>query len=311
MTAVRSRQVRRFRRYGVGVAGACLVVGAGVALPGAGAAGFAGTFKSLAAADGVRATLIMPGVTVTKSLVDIGAPSAQATLNSLGESRAFASIPYPGDTAVTAPGTVAGATTGDVNLPNYPLYAFSDHPARPEHEVGDGPLAMRAASNQTSSAGEASAGLRSPGIGELALSRASASITSTDQAVTAAALTEITSFAVGPLEIGQVVSDAQASFDRAGELTRRADTRIVGVAVAGTPVQVTPAGVGAGGEPTPPPDLAPLNEALAPAGISVEFVPAHETDTGVVAPAVRVSQDLDSGSRLVYVLGSATASVEG
>jgi hypothetical protein len=170
---------------------------------------------------------------------------------------------------------------------------------------------MRAESDETSSSGSASAGLRSEGIGELGLSRAAASIASEGEAVTAKAATEISSFSVGPLEIAQVVSNAEAVFDQTGKLTRKADTRIIGASVAGSPFQLSPAGFTAGAAPAPPPDLKPLNEALKPAGFTIEIVPATETDTGVVAPAVRISQDLQQGSRLVYQLGSATVSVEG
>jgi hypothetical protein len=293
------------------VAAASLAAAAFVGLPSAGASGFNGSFRSAAAADGIRTTLIAPGVTVVKSLVDVGSTSTQATLNNLGESRSFASIPYPGDLVIVGPGTVAGATNGQINLPNYPLYAWTDCPNQKDHVVGDGPMEMRAKCTDLSSSAIATAGVRTDGIGSLGLSRTSSAILSEGEAVTAEATAEISSFTIGPLEIAQVVSVAEAVFDSSGKLERTADTRIVGVSVAGTPIQLSPAGVNAAGSASPPPDLKPLNETLKPAGFHVELVPVQQTDTGVVAPAVRITQQLQEGTQIIYQLGSAAASVEG
>ena len=140
-----------WRRLGLSVAGALLVAGpvAASVRPAAGEGRFSGTFSALAAADGVRVTLFQPGVTLTKTLVDLGGPAAQAALNSLGESRAFASFPYPGDTAVAAPGLLRGA--GNIPAPAYPLYVASDNPAVPRQEAGDGPYALRAESTDSAS----------------------------------------------------------------------------------------------------------------------------------------------------------------
>ena len=300
----------RSRRL-LGVAAVSVVAAVVVALPSAGASGFDGSFNAEASAEGTRTTLIVPGVTVVKALVDAGSTSTQATLNNLGESRAFASIPYPGELAIVGPGTVAGATNGQINVPNYPLYAWSDHPARPGQEVGDGPYEMRAESDELSSSAQANAGLRSEDVGQAGSSRTASSITSEGEAVTATATSETSGFKVGPLEIGQVVSVAETVLDSGGTLKRKADTKVAGVSVAGNPVELTPAGVNAGGNASPPPDFKALNEAVKPAGLRVEVVPATETETGVVAPAVRVTQQLQEGSEIVYQLGSAAAFVSG
>jgi hypothetical protein len=196
-------------------------------------------------------------------------------------------------------------------VPNYPLYAWSDHPARPGQEVGDGPYEMRAESDELSSSARASAGLRSEDVGQAGSSRTASSITSEGEAVTATATSETSAFKIGPLEIGQVVSVAQTVLDSGGTLKRKADTKVAGASVAGNPVELTPAGVNAGGNASPPPDLQALNEAVKPAGLRVELVPATETESGVVAPAVRVTQQLQEGSEIVYQLGSAAAFVSG
>ena len=80
------------------VAAALAVAGgaAGTASAEAGAAGFAGSYFASAVADGVRLTFIAPSASLSDTAADVGGPSAQATLDSLGTSRAFGSFPYSG-----------------------------------------------------------------------------------------------------------------------------------------------------------------------------------------------------------------------
>src|SRR2546429_627959 len=66
--------------------------------------------------------------------VDRGARVAQAALDSL-VGRAFASAPYPGDTAVRYPGYVALATGSAP--PGYPLFVEAKHPQSPENAFAD------------------------------------------------------------------------------------------------------------------------------------------------------------------------------
>src|SRR6185295_14860787 len=83
--------------------------------------------------------------------------TAQAVLDSLGASQAFAGAPYPGDFAVNFPNTANGLTSA--GLPDYPFYASSSHPAAPESERRVGLNALSARSGKDSSVGEAQTGL--------------------------------------------------------------------------------------------------------------------------------------------------------
>ena len=74
----------------------------------------AGSFQAAAIAEGVRYTVTVPGAPLSDQIADAGGPVAQASLDSLGTSRGFASLPYPGDTATGLPGLVAGFTGGMV-----------------------------------------------------------------------------------------------------------------------------------------------------------------------------------------------------
>jgi hypothetical protein len=299
------------RRLGLPAVGALLVLGplAASIRPAAGEGRFSGTFSALAAADGVRVTLFQPGVTLTKTLVDLGGPAAQATVNSLGESRAFASFPYPGDTAVAAPGLLRGA--GNIPAPAYPLYVASDNPAVPKQEAGDGPYALRAESTDSTSKALSNVGVRIEGLGDLGFSRSDSSAVSSGEGVTAHARTETSAFSVGPLRIGHVLSVADTVLGQDGLLSRKADTTVVGAMVGNAPVEITPGGIAVAGTAGPAPDTSAVNTALQGAGITVEVLPKAETASGVTAPALRITSQDKSGSAVTYVLGRASASVEG
>ena len=305
----RAGRVRRAHVVAIILATFVIVGSAGLLIPTAGAAVFDGAFKALAAADGFRVTVVMPGVTVTKTPVDLGGPSTQAATTSLGENKGFASFPYPGDTAVTAPGIVRGA--GGVPAPDYPLYVSSYHPAVPKQEVGSGPYLIRSESNDSSSTAVASIGLEAQGAGAAGLAKSQASTVASAENVVAKAGSDLTGLAVGPLRLGQVLSTAEVKLGSDGKLTRTADTRVLGAMVGDTPVQVTPDGVTLGPSPVPRPDTAAVNAALTQAGVTVEVLPRAETKTGVVAPTVRIAQQDQSGRSITYVLGAASAFVEG
>ncbi|HVW32106.1 MAG TPA: hypothetical protein VHL53_06170, partial [Acidimicrobiia bacterium] len=280
----------RWRRLALASVGAVALLGPVAAWPVRPAAGegrFSGTFSAVAAADAVRVTLVQPGVTLTKTLVDLGGPSAQSSVNSLGESRAFASYPYPGDTVIATPGLLRGA--GNIPAPAYPLYAASDYPAVPEDEAGDGPYALRAQSSDATSESTATVGLRIDGLGDLGLSRSESRAVAAADGVRAHARTETSAFSVGPLRIGHVLSTADTVLGRDGQLTRRAETVITGAMVGNAPVESTAGGLSVAGAAGPAADFSALNTALAGAGITVEVLPKSETASGVTSPALQVT----------------------
>jgi hypothetical protein len=274
----------------------------------AGAAEFAGSYFASANADGVRLTFIAPAASLSDTAADVAGPSAQATMDSIGTSRAFASFPYPGETAVTSTGLVR--TLSGAPVPDYPLYANSDHPIVPSQQVGSGVFALRAESAARRSASTASVGLAVEGAGTLGLVRSTASTDATGEAVISEAQSVIEALSIGPLRLGHVVSTARVSLGPDGQLTRQSSTDVVGATVAGVDIAITPDGVKAGDAAAPLP-AAPVGDALAGAGITVELVKAQDLPTGVAAPAVRITQEQKSGTKLIYLLGAATATAGG
>jgi hypothetical protein len=274
----------------------------------AGAAEFVGSYFAAANADGVRLMLIAPAASLSDTAADVAGPSAQATMDSIGTSRAFASFPYPGETVVTSTGLVR--TLSGAPVPDYPLYANSDHPLVPSQQIGSGVFALRADSAERRSAATASVGLAVEGAGTLGLVRSTASTDATGDAVISEAQSVIESLSIGPLRLGHVVSTARVSLGPDGQLTRQSSTDVVGATVAGVDVAITPDGLKAGDAAAPLP-AAPVGDALAGAGITVELVKAQELPAGVAAPAVRITQQQESGTKLIYLLGAATATAGG
>lgn len=274
-----------------------------------GADGFAGTFGAVASADAVRVTWIVPHAPASDTVLDFGGPSAQAALDSIGGSQAFASFPYPGENAVTAPALIAGASGGQINLPSYPFFVGSSYPVAPKAESGSGPYSIKAESTDTSSTSSASVGVDSNGQAALGLAKSQASTVATPEAVTSEASSLVTGFAVGPLKIGQVISTAKVVFS-GGTVTRDADTKVNGAMVGETPVSFTAKGLVVGSSPVPV-DPKPIVDALAAAKIGVEFMPRQDTETGVVAPTIRVTQRDDAGQSITYVLGRTSAFAQG
>jgi hypothetical protein len=292
------------------IAAAALAVTGGAArTAGAEAAGFVGSYFASAIADGVRLTFIAPSASLSDTAADVGGPSAQASLDSLGTSRAFGSFPYPGETIVTSTGlvrTLSGAPT-----PDYPLYANSDYPIVTKQEIGSGIFALRAESGERRAAGSASVGLAVEGAGTLGLVRSVATTDATGDAVVSEATSTIEGLAIGPLRLAHVVSTANVSLGSDGQLTRRSATDVVGATVAGTDVTIAADGLHVGEGAVPAPPAAPVNDALKQAGITIEVVQARDLPAGVVAPAVRITQEQESGTKLIYTLGAAQASAGG
>lgn len=269
------------------------------------------SFQATAAGDGVRVTFTVPNAPLSDNAADFGGPVAQAVLDSIGESSAYASFPNPGAGPATSPALIRGASGGQLPVPDYPLFVSSKAPAAPKQEFGSGPYLIKAESDADSSAAAAAVGGDAGGQAAVFLSKVSALVESGADAITASATSDTNAFAAGPLRIGRVFSTASTTFGGDGNLKRTAETLVEGVSVDGMGVVLTPEGVQLAGSEGPETDLSSVNEALSSAQISVELLPQREADTGVVAPAVQVTQkDPSSGGTLVYKIGAASAFVD-
>ena len=270
------------------------------------------SFSTVAEADGLRVTAVVPGGPVTDRVLDGGAPRAQARLDSLGTSTAFAAAPWPGELVANATGLLSGPT--GLPLPTYPFLATSSHPTAAQDSRSVGPFLLSAGSEERSSTARARMGQQAAVLaGEL---DASAAVTRTDdQTLTAQAQSSARQLVVGPLVLGRVEAHATVSRSLGGKLVRTSSLDVTGARVGDQAVELTPAGIVLAGTTVP---VAPDHPALTPLveqGITVRWAGAVDTPDGVRSPAVEitvtrpVSLTGQGASTTTYTLGHAVAVV--
>jgi hypothetical protein len=288
---------------------ALLTVMLGHPAAGAGAAG-----SATSDAAGVVVLVEAQGVPVTSSLVDAGGPRAQATFDSVGTSRAFASFPYPGETVVSAPGLIAGGSGGRVPAPPaYPFFVSSSHPVSPDAKTGDGPVILQAHSTATASTATAAGGLATDvATAARVLSSAAARQPDGQDAVEASAAAVVEGFAAGPLRIGQIVSTAVARRAGGDGLEKQSSLSAEGIMVGDVAVALTRDGLTVADTTAPLPSPAAVTDRLRAAGISVTYLEPVESDSGVVAAGIDVAITSAvpgpvSSVTVHYVLGRAAA----
>ena len=257
-----------------------------------------------------------PGI-IFEQLVDAGAGVAQAEIDSLGGSRAFASDPYPSESVILLPGLLASLTQGQTStlVPDYPLIAASTHPLTPSERVGAGTFALDARSDDSSSTADATnGGYRS---------RATASVDRASGEIVARAEVEIASLRLSEsLALAGVRSVAEVR-QRPGQDPDRLTTfEVAALDLLGQRVSLGAGGLSLLGSEVPVGSLAGplaiLLDALAVDGTTIEVVPAAETDTGVTSAGLRVVDrrtpppELASGVESIVtelIVGQASASI--
>jgi hypothetical protein len=258
-----------------------------------------------------------PNAPLSNTLSDVRVPSAQAQVDGLGNSVGFGAAPYPGDTAVSAPGLAASALCSNAQqcqgLPPYPLIATSAYPSKPNDVVDAGAFRLVANSTATTASGEATAGgaAQTNSVGRL-LAHADAKGDPDTQEVTADATSTTDVISVGGvLRIGSVVASAHAELTPDGNVKKQTTCVVDGVSVAGVAAQITPTGVQVAGQKRPL-DLSPVASALKAAGITAQLVQPTETATSVTSGAVVVTQQQTVHGQAfthTYTFGGANAAV--
>jgi hypothetical protein len=273
--------------------------------------GGADGYQLVAAADGVRITWSVPNFAVVDSPIDGGGPSAQARLDSLGQSGGFASLPYPGDAFVGLPGLLAGFT-GLPAAPDYPLYVSSSHPTVPDKRYEAPGISLSAHSDAGSSVASAAGGQGGDAMILHPTSRADTTRAG-DGGLTAVAASAVDAFTVGPLRLKGLASTAKIVRTADGRQEITSSLTAASVAVGEMVAQITEQGLVVAGTATPI-GADPVTEALAKAGIQVAMNKAVKSEAGVVAPSLSVtftqySEQIQRQVTIRYVLGAASASL--
>ncbi len=276
-----------------------------------------GGFVASASAQAVRATFETEGFLIVSSLLDGGGPVAQAVLNSL-EGRSFASLPYPGETVLAAPG-LAAASGGPSLPPLYPFYVSASQ-TDPEQGFTDpgGLYALNAAFTGQEASGDAR--LTSGPASEQVASqqRATAATTSAGDAVvaTAESVVEGVSVANGALRIASVRSKSVTRYAAGSPPASTSELAVSGGQAGALTFGYGPEGLTVASQGVPLPSgegVAALNEALAPSGASIRLVTPEEVAGGTSSEVLEVvhGADLPGGGRGIARLrfGGTTSAV--
>ena len=245
---------------------------------------------------------------------DFGAPVAQSSIDSLGRSTAFASDPYPGETFIAGPGTVAGVT-GLPNPGNYPFYVATSYPATPDGAL-DGPgYRLQAKSEESRSASTARHGGAS---GESAVffaeSTSGVELTPATGAVLAQSAAVVRQVDIGGvLKIGTMNTSAKVSQVPGQEAVRESSFKVDAVSIAGQAVGISSKGLTLAGTNNPLPDGSPMMAALKSANITVQYLQAANQSGEVTSPGLVITQrfPVPQGPEMIttLVLGRAVARV--
>ena len=246
-----------------------------------------GTFSGTAVADAVRVNVSIPNYLLIQDFVDGGGPSAQAVLDSLGVSKAFASFPYPGELGVSATGLVSILT--GFSLPSYPLIANSDYPVQPQRNVDQPGLHLDTKSDPGSAVGDARFG-ETTGDTLEAGGFARASVTSDDQHRLTARAEARFSVAVGPVHVRGVRAVAQEVRSADGKVTPTSSLEVGTISIAGIDLSLTDRGLVLAGTPLVPIDVINgVAKGLSVNGTSITFLPATITADSVTSAGLEIT----------------------
>ena len=293
--------------------GAVLAPTAGADLPSA--------FVGLAAASGGRVSFVVPGQFAVEEIIDGGGPLAQSKLDALGGD-SFASLPYPGGTAVAYQGLFAVAT--GISSPfAYPAYVSASNPGSPSQEVtdpsGSGAYHLLATATPTDASGLAR--FRPGSEGALTSGgEATTRITASDATVlaTARSLSEGVDAGKGALRISSVRSHATTTYRQgADQPSTETELEVDGLKIGDVSFGVGPKGFVVLGRPVPysAADVDKLiGELLAPSGVHLRFVGAEPIVGGAQAAALEITSTSPAGPNgatgtLTLRLGGAASAI--
>jgi hypothetical protein len=272
------------------------------------------TFDALATAEAFRYQFGSPGFLVVERYVDFGAPVAQASIDSLGRSAAFASDPYPGETFIAGPGTLSGVT-GLPNPGNYPFYVSTSYPAKPESNFEQPGYLLKAKSEELRSTSSARHG-GAQGDSEVFFAEAASTVDYTPATGAVQAQSRAVARQIdigGVLKIGSMDTSAKVSQVPGQEAVRESTFRVDFVSVAGQAVGLSAKGLTLAGSNAPLPDGSPMAQALKSANITVQYLQAANQPGEVTSPGLLITQrfPVPQGPEMIstLVLGRAVARV--
>lgn len=294
------------------------------------------SYDAIASSYGFQSLYSNPSIPTGITLEGSG-PVSQSSLNTLGSSKGFASLPYPGDVAVGFP-SIAGGLTG-LPIPPYPFYVASQHGSpQPEPVAFPGyTLTSRSLADQSQSSVEAQ---QANGF----FSRAET--VDSVGTVTAVADANFNVIQIGPaLTLSGVRSEAKTVFTPDGKLTKTSSLSVGRFIASGLAIVIPPSAPAPyGGTTMAAPELSLSNgkfvvtlpfaggtqqydvpaksvfDGLAAVGIKGTFHEAQSSETGIVSPTMTFEtvfpaapeNPLYNGpTTVIYRIGLTSSSIQG
>ncbi|HEX9684067.1 MAG TPA: hypothetical protein VGA13_13365 [Acidimicrobiales bacterium] len=250
-----------------------------------------GTYEAVAVADGLHGTYTIPDFAAVEEVFDGSTITASALISSFGVATGLASAPYPGETAVSLGGTLAGLT-GVPAPPEYPLVARSD-PFSPDASVENQGYRLEAHSKDRSVRASAELGQR--GDARSGSSTLAEVLVEPDRARVVAAARSTTDGATysGVLSIGRVRAEASVIRTAGGEPVRHHDLTIDSISAGGIGLVVGPDGLDLAGQATLPVNLDAVLANLEASGVTITYLAPTETADGIVSGGLAVSGPTD------------------
>ena len=269
------------------------------------------------AADGMRLVVDIPGFLVVER-VEVGAPTAQASLDTEGNSNAFAGLPYPGDVVANI-GSVPSVLF-DTSIPfTPPGYVTAVSPVVPRAATSDpsGTYELLATAEPGDAHGKAAL---DPGSAAIASgARAESHVTLDDDGVLKAVSESVVSGIDigGLLRIGSIRSSSTTTYAPGDDApVTENDFVIDGFSVMGVGVSLTADGLVLAGQTIPLPlgDLVKtLSAALEQMGVSLRLIDEVPTVGGGASRAleIKVSQQIpidgNPQGTVTYRIGGASS----
>jgi hypothetical protein len=230
----------------------------------------------LVSANDSKAPVVPQGVDV----VDLTPATAQAELDNLQQSEAFAGSPDIGPFVDTLPDTVDGLLSGQApTLPSFPFSATSTV-ADPTDSQVQGPYSVKATTTPLESAGMATIGATAS-TGVSGIQAFADSTVNPDCSVTATAIATVDALNLGPaINLGDITTDTVVTEPLNGTpvVTTKITIGTITLPALG-PLGLTQDGLTIAGTSSTLPNtaIAALSKALQTLGVTIQFLPAIKT----------------------------------
>jgi hypothetical protein len=257
-----------------------------------GSTGFSGSYSLTARADALIVEIVDKSAPLVPGgqLLFASPATAQTTVDSLGNSQAFASAPYPGDFLANLTGTVNGLLAGQAPpVPPYPFIVASNYPTTPSSTASVGPYVLDVKSAASASNSQAKMGALT-GDPAVASSVATSLVSENpDGSASAEASDSVQLVAIGNLiQLGRVTAHAKVTVGPDGTVSKSSELNLGSLTVAGIQVGLTDKGLVLAGSATPL-SAAPIEHLLAAAHIGMSYVPKTETARSIRSAGLAVT----------------------